>query len=448
MREPLYRRGKVWWCSVRDRRGKIVRRSTKCRDYQAACAALHEFERIAADPAHAAAAAAHLEGCLNDYLVELERRKVSAATLRKETQKIGHLVRLWKADLPMAGIDARLVADYIARREGEGVSRHTVKMELGSLARVLKVARHFGHFDRPIEQVMPIQYGPRHVPRTRWLTPLELKALLEELPTFRGAHVAFIVATGARLGESVRARRADVNQARTFVKLRGTKTSLAAAEVPITPLTRQLLTLALEHGPGRRADVPLFRPWGKIHRDLAAACARAGIPKAGPNDLRRTFGHWYRQAGLSPADIAPLLRHATDKLAQTTYARPRGEELARIVEGKLLPIGIVPDLYRPGVSTESNRTTDNDETSGIHAPPARVELATNALGRRSREHGPRARQRSSKVAAGEGDDGPTVPVLQWGVPCPECEGSGTVVVVDHGALAGAACGTCARRAAA
>jgi integrase len=352
MSNPVYKRGAVWWCRVRDRRGRIVRRTTKCRDYLAALAAHREFERIAADPHHAAASETTLESSVKAYYAELGHRGVSPATLRKEATKAGQLLRAWKLDMPMSGIDARLVADYITRREGEGVSAHTVKMELGTLGRVLKVARHFGRFDRPIEQVLPIQYGSKHKPRTRWLTQGELAALLRELRKDRAAHIAFFVSTGARLGEASRARRGDVLHDRSMVRLRGTKTALADAEVPITPITRQLLDLVLEHAPG--PDL-LFNPWGKLHRDLELACERAGIDKCTPNDLRRTFGHWYRQAGLEPSDVAPMLRHATDKLAQTTYANARGTELRTIVESKLRLLPVVPGLYQPGVARGPER---------------------------------------------------------------------------------------------
>jgi hypothetical protein len=217
-------------------------------------------------------------------------------------------------------------------------------MELGTLARILKVARHFGGYHLPLDQVMPIQYGSKHKPRTRWLTPEELAAVCAQLPRHRAAHVVFFVATGARRGEAERARRADVNAARTLIHLRGTKTARAEDDVPITALTRPLLHFAMLNAPG--SDL-LFRPWGKLNRDLAQACERAGVEKCSPNDLRRTFGKWHRLAGVSTQEIGPMLRHTTDKLAQTTYANARGLELGQLVEGSLrhLP-AVVPILYR------------------------------------------------------------------------------------------------------
>ena len=78
---------------------------------------------------------------------------------------------------------------------------------------------------------------------------VQLRLLIKALDVRRAAHVAFIVATGARLGESLRARRADVDLARRVDLVRGTKTQASHDEVPITVLTERLVAWALA---GRR----------------------------------------------------------------------------------------------------------------------------------------------------------------------------------------------------
>jgi integrase len=392
---PLYKRGGIWWCRVRDRRGRIVRRSTKCRDYQAAVAAYREFERTAADPAHATASETALGRAVSDYFVDLGYRKVSAATLGKERTKVGHFIRIWKEDLPMSAIDAALVREYIARREGEGVKSHTVKMELATLTRVIKVGRHLGKFHRTIEQVMPTKYGSGHVPRKRWLTGDELGRLLAQVPKFRAAHLAFIVAVGARWGESVRARAEDVNEDRSLVLLRGTKTPDAWAQVPVTDVTRGLFDFALDNAPSK---APLFRPWGKAGRDIKAACKRAGIAPCSPNDLRRSMGHWYLHSGLTPKQIGPMLRHTTDHLAQTTYASARGRELLELVRPMLAP-SAVSVLYQTTTNAGASDEYQDAETPENEAPPGELESPTFALGMRIQSH---ALARENKGSCGSG----------------------------------------------
>lgn len=348
--ERLYRRGDTWWCRVRNAAGRTIRKSTRCRDYQAAVVVAAEFERAAASTTHATAEETAFQGCVNDYLADLVRRGRSKATIEIAQQKTGHMLRLWGKSFPMGRISARVVTEYIDKRLSESASRFTVKKELGHLGQVLRIARHHGVFHLDPERVVPPYFSGEHRPRTRWLTPDELRKLLDELDRRRAAHVAYIVATGSRWSESLRARRGDIDVARGLARIRGTKTDRADAEVPISAVNEGLLEEALADAPGR--DL-LFHPWGKVVRDLKAACVRAGIEPCSPNDLRRTFGHWHRQAGIPVDIVALMLRHATDKLAQTTYARLAGEALRALVTKQLQSTsGSVPVLYQEGASDD------------------------------------------------------------------------------------------------
>lgn len=367
--ERLYRRGKkgVWWCRVRNHAGRIVRRSTHCADYHAALVVAADLERSAASPAHARAEEATFESSVNDYLADLVRRGRAAATIAIAQQKTGHMLRLWGVRLPMGRISARLVTEYIDARLREGAARFTVKKELGHLGQVLRIARYNGRYHLDPVQVIPPYFAAEHKPRTRWLTPDELRKLLDELESRRAAHVAFIVATGARWSESLRARRSDVDWARGVVRVRGTKTKGADAEVPISSVNRGLLEEALAAALGR--DV-LFHPWGKVVRDMRAACVRAGLEPCSPNDLRRTFGHWHRSAGVAVDLVAKMLRHASDKLAQTTYARIGGEALSGLVNRQLQNTPQpVSNLYRGGASDDSKGLAVHDGTACFPSAP-------------------------------------------------------------------------------
>lgn len=387
----LYRRGRFWWARVTDERGRIVRVSTRCTDAEAASAFADEWERRAANPAYRRAAEATLEDGIRDWFAELDRRKLSEATISIARTKAGHFVRLWGADLPLLHITNDRVLGYIDAREGElagrEAARHTIKKELGALKGILEWARFRGVFPHDLATVLPPKYSSGHRPRSRWLTLDEARRLIRALTPDRAAHVAFILATGARRGESFRARREDVHHddVEPYVVLRGTKTERAREDgtVPITGITYLFLRFALERAPGKGAK-PLFRPWGKMVRDLDKACARAGIAKASANDLRRTFGKWHRLAGASAEQVAVMLRHTTDKLAQTTYGRIDGREIGRhvrlVAPLPQLPAGSVPDLYAETAQTDSNDPNGEDDMQEITVSPARLERATPGLG--------------------------------------------------------------------
>jgi integrase len=368
--------------NIRGADGRIAAHSTKCLDERAAVLFANEQERIAANPRYRDAAGATLMPAIEAAQLELQRRKRAPGTIAQFTSKAGHFIRLWGADMLLSKINAVKVEEYIATRESEQGIREgskvqpvTIKAELSKLSLILKVARHHGLFEEELVKVFPILYSSKHKPRKRWCTLLELQALFSHVEPYHAAHLAFIVASGARRGESQRAERTDVDWARGVVRVRGTKTEGADADVPITILTEPLLRWALANAPNKEGV--LFRSWHNLNRDVAAACVRAGIPRVSPNDLRRTLGKWHRNAGVIPSQIAGMLRHTTSKLAETTYATLDGEHLGKLLDGQL---GSASKLLGDGGESDASGDVDETIQQEKAAPPARFERATLALG--------------------------------------------------------------------
>ena len=314
--------------------GKIRRLSTHCHSEDAAREFADREERRYASPSYAAAASATLEGAVNARLDDMRRQKRREESLGFVVTKTGHFLRIWGPSLPLIALVERggaMVLEYIDKRQGEGVGDYTIKREVRELARVLELAKFTGTFPGEIQRVIPPTLTGSYTPRRRSPTPSEVEALCAALAPDRAAHVAWYVATGSREDESLRACREDVVLDELRVHVRGTKTSASDDDVPITPITLPWITRALRHAPApldAPPGTPLFRPWGNYLRDLKAACVRAGIESVTPNDLRRAFGRWHREAlvrsGRTPKTAAEvvsrLLRHTTDKLSQQTYA--------------------------------------------------------------------------------------------------------------------------------
>jgi integrase len=362
--EPLYRRGGIWWCRVRNRSGRIVRKSTRCRDREAAIVEWRALERAAVDQDYGASTEATLSECVADYVADLERRGVSPVTVKIAKEKCGHFARLWRRGaMPMAKVDAPLVEEYIDQRLREGVARYTIKRELQHLGTIVSLAFYHGKFHLPVGRVIPPTFKAGFKRKKRAPTPDEFSRFMVELGPNRAAQLLFILATGARRGEAFRAQRKDVDWAAGEVLLRGSKTEASWARVPITPIMETYLRWAIEHAPGKAR---LFNPWGNIWRDMNAACVRAGIENLSCNDLRRAFGTWHREALMlrggserSASELtSKLLRHKTDKLVQTTYADLDARAIGGVVT-KLL--GPVPELYQSTVTT--SETEHNWHTS-------------------------------------------------------------------------------------
>jgi integrase len=286
MADRLYRRGGTWWCWVIDVDGKRSYRSTRQRDKEAAKAVLRELDRRATDPAYAAANATTVADALDRLIRDRAVKGRASATLTFYRAKCGHLLRLLEAATPLAKVDARTVDRYIEARLEEGAARNTISKELTALRATLKVAKRRGEFPGDIDAVMPDGFSPDYKPKLRFLTPDEARALLAQLTPDKAARVAFIIGTGARWGESDRAKRGDIDLGRGLVFLRGTKTEGAARTVPLANVNHELVEHATRYAQGE--DGTLFAPWGNVRRDLDVACKHAGIEKVTPNDLRRT----------------------------------------------------------------------------------------------------------------------------------------------------------------
>jgi integrase len=365
--ERLFKRGRIWFgWYYQD--GARVQRSTRCTDKRAAATLVAQWEREAADPDYSTARRALIRDAIAlvleraDELARTERR--SKATASFYHAKAGHLSRLLEPDgapVPLRTLKASTIDAYVTARRRERASDATIAKELGVLRVALKLARRAGLWLGETSAVMPVLQGSGYVPRSRWLPPGELLALLRELVPDRAARAAFIVGTGARWSESETVERENVTS--RFVALRGTKTTLSARAVPIVTLEQAMLVdHALAHAEGAEA---LFLPWPNVRRDLRAACVRAKIAPCSPNDLRRTFAHWLRSAG-APSDlVAPAMGHADARMVQRVYGRLEGEELASALRHAVAP---VQQPSRSGRSQAHSPESKQPDTAGNRCP--------------------------------------------------------------------------------
>lgn len=339
-KHKLFRRkpGGNWYVWI-----KGERVSTGLRDRQAAERAADDLERRSADPTYRAAHETTLRAALRGFIDDRAAVGRSAATLTIYEQKGRHLVTFFGADLALARLERGRVREFVAHREGQGAAPHTVHKELGLLRAALRWARGEGLFPTDPAGVLPLGYSPRYKPRRRYLRPGDAWALVEAVATSggqrqplavgRSAHVAYLLGTCARWGESVRAERGDVDLDAGTVRVRGTKTEGAERTIPIVAPARPLLEYALKRadGPGQR----MFRGWGNHLRDLKRAAARAHLPPVSPNDLRRSLPSWCRQAGVPLELLAELLGHAGTKMVREVYGVPEPVETGRVIDRHL-----------------------------------------------------------------------------------------------------------------
>jgi hypothetical protein len=108
--------------------------------------------------------------------------------------------------------------------------------------------------------------------------------------------------------------------------------------------------------------------WPNVGRDLPKACTLAGIEKATPNDLRRTYASWLVNLGAPLKVVANLLGHSSTRMVDLVYGRV-ADETQRAWVAKLAmpsrPLGVEQDAAGPW----DKYGTNVPETPGADGAP-------------------------------------------------------------------------------
>ena len=350
MESNLYRRpgSLLYWCQYTDARGFPVEHCTGTHNYAEAEKIAAEFGSPNRDQARAAAnapkaGAETLADCIARF-VDCARIDRSPSTIECYEQKGGHIVRLLgEADLREMSVDE--VAAYCRNRLDEGAARETVRKELVVLRLSLSHARDRGVMDRDPGSVIP-KFRARYKPRRRWMSTVELRGLLRHLSPERQRWVIVAVLTGGRLSEIEGLTWGDLDFANQQIHIRGTKTDRSDR---IIPMDRELGELL---GQMRKGDSEAVAGGGSnVRRALEKACAKAKIEPVTPNDLRRTFASYLKQAGRDSLAVGKLLGHTSSRMVELVYGHLDQRSLRHAMEA--LPS--VQSLISPSAAADTHR---------------------------------------------------------------------------------------------
>ena len=384
MSDRLYKKkpNGTWyaWFYGPDGKRKII--CTRTRDRRAALRVLRRAERDAAanDSLPASRATSRstqrrspttLEQALQ-RLVDLGCHDLAPGTVRMYVQKAGHLVRLLGKHT-IGALDRDRVQRYIDTRLREQAHPSSVYKELVTLRRALRLAYERGELSTDPTIIIP-KFRARYRPRDRYLHPEELEALLSALPKKRRPWVLVAVYTGARASEVEALRwREHIDLDAGWILLPGTKTARARRWVPIAPPLADLLH------PAASATGPVVERWHNVRRDLAIACKHADIDPCTPNDLRRTYASWLKQAGVDSLVVARLLGHTSTRMVEAVYGHLNDP----------VYIQAVATLPAPGTATPGSKWVADTSTPKAHqtrhsACRTHSKRQTAATGRRLR----------------------------------------------------------------
>ncbi len=291
------------------------------------------------------------------------RKKLSAATIEFYEKKGRQLTRVLGAETPLSSIDHEQIRRYIVQRTKETSSGSNIGKELTTLSCAMRLAKKDGVACANFKDIVPDDFKALYVPRTRWLSEVEVDALLSVLAPKRAAVVAFIVATSATYPSEVApVRPSHVNKKTGVVHVPGTKRASRDRTLKVPSHARRFLDLAVKHlGPSG------FEPWTNIRGDLHGAarllsmcgsCRKARLawarheggtkpvrdekckacratpvfPPLSPNDLRRTFVQWLVRSGVPYELVYPMAGHNSPRMLEQVYGKRDATAVADLVE--------------------------------------------------------------------------------------------------------------------
>lgn len=325
----LYKRqdSPYYWANYTTPDGKRHYESTHCQDKAAAKTWLKLAERRGVGATSDEAASFSLYAAITHFQQHGTQGKAQA-TLEIYRQKLAQIQRVL-GDRDINQLSKAIVREYTERRRAEKVCDATIQKELSAFRQVLQLAQDDGMFLRDVSAVMP-KFSVPYKPRKRWLSKVEYRFLRLYLDDPRALWLDLAVYTGGRYSEIEGLRWSDVDLKERTIHFRGTKTLGADRIIPIAEPLFAALT-------ERRAAVeavpqgPVAVHWLNINRDLRLACAAGAIPPVTPNDLRRTFASWLKQAGVDSFAVAALLGHTTSRMVELTYGKIDQQTLATAV---------------------------------------------------------------------------------------------------------------------
>ena len=321
----FYWRGGIVWVRTDPITGKPC--STRCKTKSAAELWFEERERLAASPNYAASLSATVGRWVNRTLAHKRSREKSDGTLHMYEIKLGHVVRIFGADSPMAVITPAAVEDYVTQRKSEGVKNNTIARELTCLRQMLKLARHQGEFALVPEEVMPVGFSAEYKPVKRTLPWEQLPRLLAALPEHRRAWVAYAVATAGDVSDVERARPEDFDPVTRTIQMRGTKNEARTAPIPLLPWFESMFLWA-------HSRMPLD-PWPRVSKDLPELTRRLGLGHITPKDLRRSVSTWLSEEGVAESLISRFMRHRSNTMVRTVYGQVKPVALGKLIDEHL-----------------------------------------------------------------------------------------------------------------
>jgi integrase len=292
----------------------------------------------------------------------------------------------------LPAIDQAAVRRFISGMVAKGSTRGTVKHRVSVLSAMLTDAVSEGLIQsNPARQPnMPRHRGSRRnalyadegPPVPKHLEPAEARALLAAtVPEYRLIVLAALTA-GVRAGELYGLRWQDIAWADRRVRIGGQLQGSRYVRCKYGSEREVVLYsgLARELGKRRQAEGYIFtdedgQPWSRREPDrkvLAPAYEKAGLRQPGRmwHCLRHTYASVLAHGGIRREVIERLMGHSPRGSTTTIYTHLFKDALDGVEEALDAVFGVNDTSTECSVSTDNNRTPDQDANDGLRATNA------------------------------------------------------------------------------
>jgi len=325
----LTKRGEFWHIN-KVINGNRIYESTKTSD-------LNEAERYLAKRVHDIRES-------QIYGKRIEYTFIEAATkyLKEETKK-----SLWRdADslkiaipyigkLTLAQVHNDSLQHFISKRQKGGIKNITINRDLAVIRRILILAARVWRDDAGLTWLIEapiIRMLVSDAKKPRLLKYDEELRLMRELPNHQTSLVLFALQTGCRDSEMTRLRWDEEDRELGGFVLQGDRTKNGESRfIPLNAVARRVIECQRGLHPEfvfTYKGKPMNRLNGKAWRD---ARTRARLSDLRVHDLRHTFGHRLRSAGVYKLDRQDLMGHKSNDI-NDWYCQADAERLIECVE--------------------------------------------------------------------------------------------------------------------
>lgn len=331
----LKKRGQIWWI---DKQIKgYGRLAESCRTYdleEAERYLAHRLGEIREAIIYGIRPARTFQQAATKYLKDYQHKRSIERDVYAFNQVmpfIGHL------NLDQIHNDS--LAEYRCSRRRDGAAAGTIKKELSCVRRVLNLAARVWRHENGLSWLATAPLLEMEKGLARQPYPLsweEQDRLFAELPEHSREMATFAVNTGCRQAEFCNLRwqwEVEVPELDTSVfLLPANEDFLTKNGQPRVVVLNSIAQEVVERQRGNHDEYVFVYDGHPVQKLLNSAWKnarnRAGMPHIRVHDLRHTFGHRLRAAGVSFEDRQDLLGHRSDRIT-THYSAP---DIARLLE--------------------------------------------------------------------------------------------------------------------